>query len=164
MTQRPQKRQSSARGADYVVREWENMWFERVGCQGKARWGSQTDGKHTRVGLISPSGWSGRSSQSGSTRCPSWHGLDVMVWEERCWRREEALEGLFSMGMNLRKPDCYSRELPWWPHWPEKGMSGKRNLVLTGDRLSNEPLSGAVPIQYWYRSDISRKFFWKYPR
>lgn len=90
-------RQSSARGAYYVVREWENMWLERVWCHGKTRWGSQTDGKHTRVGLISPSGWSGRSSPSGSTQCPSWRGSDVVVWEELCRSGEEVLEGLLAI-------------------------------------------------------------------
>lgn len=120
------------------------MWSERVGCHGKARWGSHTDEQHTRVGLISPSGWSGRSSPSVSTRCPSWRSSDVLVWEELCRRGEEVLEGLISIDMNLRKPHCYSRELRWWPHWPEKGMSRKRNLILTRD-------------QYGTRSNISQK-------
>lgn len=54
--------------------------------------GGQTDRKHTHVGLISQSGWSDRSSPSGSTQCPFQRSSEAPIGqgcEERLvrWKR-----------------------------------------------------------------------------
>lgn len=64
---------------------------------GKAEWkerdsqmGGRTDRKHTHVGLISRTGWSGRSSPSGSTQCPFQRSSVLPDWSRRGVRRDSS--------------------------------------------------------------------------
>lgn len=78
----------------HVIQQTFLSWKKKQTDSGGAdsQMGGQTDRKHTHVGLISRSGWSDRSSPSGSTRCPFQQSSEAPIGqgcEERLvrWQR-----------------------------------------------------------------------------